>query len=94
MRMVTSHRRRLFATLGAVATSGVFWFLLHEVRGRDPGDVLHILPVTHSMAAFVSVIAFGSVLHVPAGWRQRRNQLPGFAVALTFVLLIASAPLF
>jgi len=93
VRLGTWHRRLLVATLSAVAATGVLWFLLHDVMDREPDEVLRTLLVAHGVIAFASAIAFGSVLplHVLAGWRQRRNRLTGLAVALTVVLLIASA---
>ena len=93
MRLGKWHRRFLIAALVLVAASGVLWFVLHDVMDRAPDELLHELLVAHGVTAYVSAVAFGSVLplHVVAGWHYRRHLLSGLAVVATFTLLIASA---
>lgn len=95
MRLGKWHRWLVIATLVLVAISGVLWFVLHDVMGRAPDDFLHELLVAHGVTAYVSAVAFGSILplHVVAGWRYRRHLVSGSAVVLTFALLIGSAVL-
>jgi hypothetical protein len=93
MRLGAWHRWIVLATLAAVAASGLLWFVLHDVMGRPPGDLLRALLVVHGVTSFASAIAFGSLLpwHVLGGYLWRRNLLSGMAVTLTMVVLIASA---
>lgn len=87
------HRRFVLAALVVVASSGVLWFLLHDVMAREADEFLYQLLVAHGIAAYASAVAFGSVLplHVMAGWRQGRNLASGLVVAITLALLIGSA---
>ncbi len=93
MRLGKWHRRLVIAALGLVGASGVLWFVLHDVMDRAPDDLLHGLLVTHGVTAYVSAVAFGSILplHVVGGWRYRRHLVSGVAAVLVLALLIGSA---
>ncbi|SKA25186.1 hypothetical protein SAMN02745126_04501 [Enhydrobacter aerosaccus] len=93
MRLGKWHRQLVIAALGLVGVSGVLWFALHDVMDRAPDDLLHWLLVAHGVTAYLSAVAFGSLLplHVVAGWRYRRHLISGFAAVVTLALLIGSA---
>jgi hypothetical protein len=92
MRLGAWHRWVLLATLALVAVSGLLWFVLHDIMGHDPGDLLRVLLVLHGVTSFGSAVAFGSLLpwHVLGGYLYRRNLISGVVVTLAMVLLIVS----
>jgi hypothetical protein len=93
MRLGTWHRRLLLAVLALVASSGVLWFVLHDVVEREADDLLRMLLAAHGWAAYASAVGFGSVLplHVLAGYRLGRNRKSGLLLVLIMTLLIVSA---
>jgi hypothetical protein len=93
MRLGKWHRRLVLATLILVGVSGLLWFVLRDLLGREPDEVLHTLLVVHGVTAFGAAIAFGSLLplHVFVGCLQRRNLVTGLSLALIMTILIVSA---
>ena len=93
MRLGKWHRLLLLSTLFLVAASGLCWFVLHDLMEHEPDEWLHALLVVHGASSFGSAIAFGSLLplHVPAGWRQRRNLVTGLTLGSAMAILIVSA---
>ena len=93
MRLGKWHRTLWLAALIAVGLSGVVWFALHDLAGREPDELQHVVLVAHGVTSFAALVAFGSVLplHVRASWRQRRNLVSGTGIVLVFAILIVTA---
>jgi len=93
MRLGRWHRRFVLAILILVAVSGLLWFVLHDMMGREANEVLRTLLIVHGVTAFGTAIAFGSLLplHIFVGCRQRRNLVTGLGLALVMTVLIVSA---
>lgn len=93
MRLGKRHRALVLTALIAVGLSGMVWFVLHDLVGSEPDELLHEVLVAHGVASFATLLAFGSVLplHSLAGWRQRRNLLSGAGVVCALAILAISA---
>lgn len=93
MRLGKWHRRIVLAALIVVAASGTLWFVLHDMMDHEPGELLRDLLIVHGVASFASAIALGSLLplHVPVGYRQKRNLVSGVILLLAMSLLLGTA---
>jgi len=96
--LATAHRRSVHGALIAVAATGVLWLIAHYALGHQDamGDVRHPLEAwalkLHGAAAFLALIAFGSVLaqHAPTGLRLRQNLASGIAILAAAIALTAT----
>jgi uncharacterized membrane protein len=89
MRLGKWHRALVLAALIVVALTGVVWFVLHDVAGEAPDELLREVLMAHGVAAFATMMAFGSVLplHSLAGWRKGQNVGSGLSVILVLAVL-------
>lgn len=93
MRLGVWQRLMVYCSVGAVAASGLAWFILHDFSGDEISPALHALLVIHGVASFATLIAFGSLLpvHVRSGWLRGRNRATGTAMIAIFAVLIVTA---
>jgi drug/metabolite transporter (DMT)-like permease len=98
MRLSTPHRRWIYWSGAALATTGVLWLLFHYfVRTHGQfGETAHPLEIwwlrLHGACAMLVLVVIGSLLpvHVRRGWHLRKNLLAGCAMGTLALLLIAS----
>lgn len=93
MRLGRWHRRLVLAALVIVAASGTLWFVLHDAMNQEPGELLRDLLIAHGVASFAAAVALGSLLslHVPVGYRQKRNVVSGVLLLSAMLLLLVTA---
>jgi hypothetical protein len=98
MRLSRGHLRWVYASSIALFASGALWLLFHyfvHVHGEF-GERPHALEVwwlrLHGAAAMLTLAVLGSLLpvHMRRGWHQRKNLVPGLALAGLASLLIFS----
>ena len=100
MRLGTSARRALYATLIALIGSGVWWLAAHFGRnlyGSSSDDLSRLAREAlamkvHGATAFATLFVLGAMAahHVRRGWALRRNRVTGSVVVALFALLTAS----
>jgi hypothetical protein len=100
VRLGTSARRALYATIAALIGSGVWWLGVRyapNVFVRRPDDFARLAQEAlslkvHGATAFATLFALGamSVYHVRRGWALGRNRVMGSVVIAAFTLLTAS----
>jgi hypothetical protein len=98
VRLGTSARRALYATMTALIGSGVWWLCIHYVGNvfAVKSDDLHRLAQeaqalkVHGATAFVALLALGAMgaHHARRGWALKRNRVSGSVVVAEFTLLI------
>lgn len=100
VRLGTSARRALYATMIALIGSGVGWLGVHfgsELFGARTDD-LHRLAQealalkVHGATAFAALLALGAMgaHHARRGWALKRNRVGGSVVVVEFALLITT----
>ena len=105
VRLGVSARRALYATIGAVVLSGVWWLAVHFASAlfaaRDdelPRLARESLALkVHGAAAFAILLALGAMgaYHVRRGWGLGRNRSSGsFVVAVCVTLVITGYALY
>lgn len=100
MRLGTSARRALYATMIALIGSGVWWLGVHyrsDIFGSRTDDLSRLAQEAlvlkvHGATALVALFALGamSAHHVRRGWDLKRNRVAGSVVIAEFTLLIAT----
>jgi hypothetical protein len=99
VRMGTTPRRCLYATLAALIASGAWWVVAHygPLFAASSDDMVRLSHEAlalklHGAAAFVSLFALGAVSaqHARRGWALRRNRRLGSAVLAVFALLVVT----
>jgi hypothetical protein len=100
VRLGTSARRALYATIAALIGSGIWWICVHYaayVFGRNSDDLQRLAQEAlalkvHGATGFVTLFALGamSAYHVRRGWGLKRNRVSGSVVIAGFTLLIAT----
>lgn len=88
MRLPPSLRAGFYASGGLLTLSGLVWLGLHYAAPTGaPAAALAL--ETHGAAAMAVLFLAGAVaaLHVPGGWRERKNRSSGIAVASLLLLL-------
>jgi hypothetical protein len=99
MRLGTSARRALYATIAALIGSGVWWLGVHyapNVFAGTSDDFARLAQEAlalkvHGATAFATLFALGamSAYHVRRGWALKRNRVMGSLVIAAFTLLSA-----
>lgn len=87
------HRWGVYLSLLLCAVSGLAWFVLRDL-GEPPADGGgRWVIVTHGLAGFLALMAFGSVLptHVRVTWRAHKNRIAGTLATALLALLSLSA---
>jgi hypothetical protein len=98
MRLSTGHKQWIYWAAALLFGSGVLWLICHYfVRiegefGPAPHPMESWALRVHGAAAMVALVVAGSLIpiHARRGWQQRRNLLPGIALAAVLLLLTAS----
>jgi hypothetical protein len=100
VRLGTSARRTLYATLAALVLSGVWWIAVHyggdlfAPRTDDFRRVAReaLAMKVHGATAFAALLALGAMgaFHVRRGWRLKRNRLSGSATIAAFAVLVVT----
>lgn len=74
-RLPKAQRWSTYATLIAVALSGIAWWLLHDVLRSGWTLAERRLLISHGVAAAAALVVVGALLplHVRLAWRIRRN---------------------
>ena len=100
MRLGTSARRALYATLIALIGSGVWWLAVRygsDLVGSGTDDLTRLAREAlalkvHGATAFATLLALGAMgaHHVRRGWALKRNRVTGSLVVAVFTLLIAT----
>jgi hypothetical protein len=88
MRLPASLRALFYAFAAVLTASGLVWLGVHYAAAPGaPGSALAL--EVHGGAAMAVLFLVGIVvaLHVPHGWRERRNRGSGIAVASLLSLL-------
>jgi len=88
MRLPASLRGALYATGGLVAASGSLWLVVHDGSRRLAVACIEVHGVT-AMALLV-LIGAAAALHVPTGWRERRNRASGAILSTALIVLVAT----
>jgi len=94
MRLALSLRYSLYAATTVVFASGALWLAVRYLPALRPlgnGPAVAALRV-HGGAAMVLLVLIGSAvsLHVPAGWRERKNLATGILLGSALILLTAT----
>jgi hypothetical protein len=90
--------RWLLVVLLILASSGVYWMVLHYFFaahtefGKAPNAAEPSLLRLHGIAAVAGVFLLGSVAsgHIAAGWYQTRNRPSGITLSIAAIALISS----
>jgi hypothetical protein len=100
VRLGTSARRALYATIAALIGSGVWWLGVHyaatlfAVTSDDFSRLAQeaLALKVHGGTAFATLFALGamSVYHVRRGWALKRNRVMGSVLVAEFALLVAT----
>lgn len=88
MRLPASLRAGFYAFGGVLTASGVAWLAIHYAAAPGtPGSGLAL--EVHGGAAMAILFLAGIVvaLHLPRGWRERKNRSSGIVVASLLALL-------
>jgi hypothetical protein len=91
-------RRFIYFAIGGLTVSGFAWLIL---KALTPNSDYALPPYHESMQGLIKIhVAFGLVglialgmvcaVHIPTGWRLRRNRLTGIGNIVCWSLLIAS----
>jgi len=91
-------RNLLLASGALLWGSGTLWAALHWREGFDPANQPlphaweHPLMQTHGLAMIGFLFALGALgpVHIPRGWRERRNLKSGLALIISTSLLTGS----
>ncbi len=91
-------RTLLLASGSALLLTGLLWAALHWRAGIDSAALLlphaweHPLMQLHGLAVITFLFACGALtpVHLPRGWRERRNWRSGLALATSVLALAAS----
>lgn len=91
-RLPKAQRWSTYATLIAVALSGIAWWLLHDVLRSGWTLAERRLLITHGVAAAAALVVVGALLplHVRLAWRIRRNLASGIVALLIMTVLAAT----
>lgn len=88
-RLPASLRAAFYASGGALIATGLAWLALHYAAAVPgaPGSALAL--EVHGGAAMAILFLAGIVvaLHLPRGWRERKNRSSGMVVASLLALL-------
>lgn len=83
----------VYVVIAAVALSGLFWLVLHDLIESEPNELSHWLLVVHGSSTYALLLVLGSLLpvHVRSGWRRSRNIGTGVSVAVIMTILLVTA---
>ena len=89
----------VYLALGALVLTGLIWLALDSwIRiagdfGPEHHPAQRGMLIAHGVAAYVFLAVAGMLftVHVPLGWRMRRNRTSGGLLALILLILAASA---
>jgi hypothetical protein len=100
VRLATSARRALYATIAALIGSGIWWLWVHYAAfafGGSADDLQRLAREgwalkVHGATGFAILFALGamSAYHVRRGWELRRNRVSGSVVIALFTVLTAT----
>lgn len=89
----------VYVSAAVLLLTGVAWLILDTwVRtegefGPEQAPAEHWMLIAHAVGAYAFLVALGTILpvHIPLGWRQRRNQVSGVSVLTLCAILSLTA---
>lgn len=89
----------VYVSFAVLLLTGAAWLILHTwVRtqgefGPEPHPAEHWMLIIHAIGAYSFLVVLGALIpvHVPLGWRQKRNRFTGVTVASLCALLALTA---
>jgi hypothetical protein len=90
-------RRALYAAFAVLFITGVAWIITNAQKDSPNGEFWQVvsadLLMIHGAAMMVTLILLGALIptHILRAWASRQNRLTGTAMAISNILLIATA---
>ena len=89
----------VYISAAALLLTGVAWLVLDAwVRtkgefGPEHHPAEHWVLIAHAIGAYAFLVVLGTILpvHIPLGWRQRRNRVTGITVLTLSAILSLTA---
>lgn len=86
----------LYGAFTVLFVTGAVWLIADALKSAN-GDFWQVvsadLLMIHGGAAMVTLVLLGALIpvHIQSAWRDRRNRLTGITMAISNILLIATA---
>jgi hypothetical protein len=70
-----------------------WWVRVNGEFGPEHHPAEHLVLIAHAIGAYAFLVVLGAMIpvHIPLGWKQKRNRLSGVAVASVCAVLAVSA---
>jgi hypothetical protein len=89
----------VYLSAGLMLLTGIVWLILDwwvRVNGEfgpEHHPAEHLVLIAHAIGAYAFLVVLGAMIpvHIPLGWKQKRNRLSGVAVASVCAVLAVSA---
>lgn len=87
--------RAVYINVGLLLITGIAWLVFDRwVRvagefGPEHHPAEHVMLIAHAIGAYAFLVIFGAMIpvHIPLGWRQRRNLASGIALVTVCAML-------
>jgi cytochrome b561 len=97
LRLNPAFRFGVYAAVVALFVTGIVWLVADQLKNSSDNDVWQQITANalmlHGAAAMLMLMLLGALfpLHIPRGWRARRNRILGAFMFVVNALLVVTA---